>query len=301
MKVFVNSNPMKDINFIKNRIDAIKGVSVVKFPDKDTSIAVSIGGDGTFLDTVHKLDNYHVLDTVPILGINQGTLGYLTMFDEETGINIIERISKEDAFVEKYKYLAIDALFGSVPLQSGIVEEFLHDSDEMIRGSCFGAEQRHMLDALCHGNIIGTALNDVVVSRKNASIIDIRVLVNGKHMTNYRGDGVIVSTATGLTGYSFSCGAPFIDPRSDAIIVTPIAAHTVMSRSVIFPAESKVSLIIDEVRQNDNGSAAVISIDGVETVAYKGMQIDIRQSEKEVRMCVPNDDNFFNRIYKKMF
>lgn len=301
MKVFVNSNPMKDINFIKNRIDAIKGVSVVKFPDKDTSIAVSIGGDGTFLDTVHKLDNYHVLDTVPILGINQGTLGYLTMFDEDMGIDIINRISDEESFVEKYKYLAIDALFGSVPLQFGVVEEFLHDSDEMIRSSRFGVEQRHMLDALCNDNIIGTALNDVVVSRKNASIIDIRVLVNGKHMTNYRGDGVIVSTATGLTGYSFSCGAPFIDPRSDAIIVTPIAAHTVMSRSVILPAESNVSLIIDEVRQNDNGSAAVISIDGVETVAHKGMQIDIRQSEKEVRMCVPNDDNFFNRIYKKMF
>lgn len=301
MNVFINSNPMKDVHFIKNKINTIDGVTVVKSPSGDTGVAVSIGGDGTFLDTVHKLDSYGALDTVPILGINQGTLGYLTMFDNEAGIDIIERISKEEAFVEKYKYLAIDALFGAAPLQKEVVDEFLHDSDKMIRTSCFGIENRHMLDAYIHDNIIGTALNDVVISRKNASIIDIRVLVNGKHMTNYRGDGVIVSTATGLTGYSFSCGAPFIDPRSNAIIVTPIAAHTVMSRSVILPAESNISLIVDEVRQNESGSAAVISIDGVETVAYKGMQIDIKQSEKEVRMCVPNDDNFFTRIYKKMF
>lgn len=161
---------------------------------KETECILVIGGDGTILDTAGRL----IGKNIPLLGINRGTLGFLADID---------------------------------------VNE-LNDAIDDLMADRFQLEKRIMLkaDIIREGNevISYTALNDFVIHRNGyAGVIGLSVKINGALIDQYHGDGVIVCTPTGATGYNLSAGGPIINPTCKNFVVTPICSHSLTARSVV--------------------------------------------------------------------
>jgi NAD+ kinase len=150
-----------------------------------------IGGDGTLLGVVPEA----ALFKVPIIGINRGSLGFLTTF------------SPDEARAEM---------------------------DDLLNGS-FHVDHRTMLSCAVGAGAPNLALNDVVIKNElNTSLVHLEVFANGELVTDYLCDGLIFSTATGSTAYNLSAGGPIIHPAADVIAMTPICPHTLTNRSIIF-------------------------------------------------------------------
>jgi len=162
---------------------------------RKSELVVVLGGDGTMLRTSRYLTGYKV----PILGINMGSFGYLT----EVNLNEI------------------------------------HSTLKLIISGKLVIEKRMMLDvSIKHGKTVtnlGSVLNDVVINRGDLSRMnELELEVNGRYLTTYKGDGLIVSTPTGSTAYSLSAGGPIVFPGKDLIIINPICPHTLTNRPIIF-------------------------------------------------------------------
>lgn len=143
-----------------------------------------------------------------------------------------------------------------------------------------------------------TALNDVVVTKRNSSVIDLSISIDGNVLARYYADGLIISTPTGSTGYAFSCGAPIINPTSDMLIITPIAPHTVMNRSVCVSSNSEIKVTVVSAR-NDNYYK--VSVDGYDYETPIDMSIKIRKSDSYVKLVkFDNATNFLERVMSKM-
>ncbi len=150
-----------------------------------------IGGDGTLLGVVREAAR----DQVPIIGVNQGSLGFLTTFSEE------------------------EARLGFADLLSG----------------AFRVDNRAMLECSVAGGPPGLALNDVLIKDVlRTSLVHLEVFADGELVTDYLCDGLIFSTATGSTAYNLSAGGPIVHPEANVIAMTPICPHTLTNRSIIF-------------------------------------------------------------------
>jgi NAD+ kinase len=196
---------------------------------KKSELIVVLGGDGTML----RAARYVAGHKVPILGINMGSFGYLT----EVNLNEI------------------------------------HSALELIIRGEFETEKRMMLDvSIRHGkNVtdVGSVLNDVVINRGSLSRMnELELEVNGKYLTTYKGDGLIVSTPTGSTAYSLSAGGPIVFPGKDLIIINPICPHTLTNRPIIFSEDSILKVTL---WSKDKG--AILTLDGQE--AYKIVSGDV--------------------------
>lgn len=175
------------------------------FEELDTSydLFFSIGGDGTILKTVTYIRDLNI----PIVGINTGRLGFLATIKKQEIQNSIEKI-----------------LAGKYTLSERSLLQVTIDDIEIF-------------------NDINFALNEIVVSRKNTtSMISISTQLNGESLTNYWADGLIVSTPTGSTGYSLSCGGPVITPHTSSLILTPIAPHNLNARPLVIPDNTEITL-----------------------------------------------------------
>ena len=165
-------------------------------------MVLSFGGDGTVLDTA----SLPGLEQVPVLGINTGRLGFLSHLTAEG---------------------AADAMQGI------LAGEYIVDPREMLEVSCDGMD--------LEGG--GLALNEVTIHRRDvASMIRISVQRNGSFVNRYWADGLIVSTATGSTAYSLSCGGPIVHPASQAIVLNPIAPHNLNDRPLVIPSEGVLDI-----------------------------------------------------------
>jgi NAD+ kinase len=150
-----------------------------------------IGGDGTLLGAVREAS----LGGVPIIGVNRGSLGFLTTF------------SPEEARIE---------------------------FDDLLKGS-FHVDNRAMLECSVAGGPAGLALNDVVIKDQlSTRLVHLEVFADGELVTDYVCDGLIFSTATGSTAYNLSAGGPIIHPAANVVAMTPICPHTLTNRSIIF-------------------------------------------------------------------
>lgn len=191
----------------------------------DTECAIVIGGDGTIINAAHDL----LYTDIPILGINLGTLGFLAE---------IELHSIKDAM--------LDLIHGEYIVEERMMFETIYQplpKVEMNTQSYF-------------------ALNDVVVARSGFSrIICVGIYVNNSWVQDYRGDGVIISTPTGSTGYSLSAGGPIVTPKSKAIIITPICPHSFNGRSIVVSGEDTVEIRIRESKKTQE-EEAIVTIDG---------------------------------------
>jgi len=168
-------------------------------------VAIVVGGDGTMLGIARKLAPY----SVPLIGINQGRLGFMTDIPQEAMIAALT---------------------------------------EMLEGN-LESEQRSLLEGsvLRDGETIFHALafNDVVVSRgSTAGMVELQVEVDGRFMYNQRSDGLIVATPTGSTAYSLSAGGPLLHPRLAGLVLVPIAPHALSNRPIVVPDSSTIVIEI---------------------------------------------------------
>lgn len=142
------------------------------------------------------------------------------------------------------------------------------------------------------------SLNDIVISRGTlSSIIDIYVSLNDHKMAEYRADGLIAATPTGSTAYSLSAGGPIIDPKMECILLTPVCPHSLSSRPIILDKDQYISI---SLRLRDEDSV-FITVDGRESLRVgEDFKINIKISEKKVRLIKFNNDDFYKVLRKKL-
>jgi len=228
---------------------------------KDAFCMIVLGGDGTMLRAAGDVKKEHL----PLIGVNMGTLGYMTEIEPE------------------YLEEALDRL---------VRDEFEMESRMMLHGRVFKGNEE-----LCED----WALNDVVISRSGSlKTIKLSIYVNGRLLNTYNADGVIVTTPTGSTGYSLSAGGPIVNPQAKLIMLTPICAHTLNSRSVILSSEDVVEIVIPEGREGENQWLEV-NFDGAYTVSVQtGDRIQISRSEKTTEILRISKVSFLDVLHKKM-
>lgn len=244
----------------KNGRHSYKYTNASLIPE-DTECVLVIGGDGTLLQASRDL----IGKNIPLLGINRGTLGYLAEVDSSSVECALDRLMENDFTVE-------DRM--------------------MLEGDAFSQEKKLFSDC---------ALNDIVIARDGRMrIIDFNIYVNGEFLRSYSADGIIISTPTGSTGYSLSAGGPIVSPEAFLILITPIAPHTLNTRSIVLPddVEIIVELACGHSRQWEEAEAC---FDGDTCVKLgAGDCIRIRRSSRMTRLIKINNISFLEVLRKKM-
>ena len=226
-----------------------------------TECVLVLGGDGTLIRAAAKL----VDENLPLIGVNLGTLGYLC---ELEAANVFDAI------------------------------------DELMDGH-YMLEERMMLSAYGIKNGIQTeaktALNDVVIHRTGAlSVVNLIVSVNGEYLKTFRADGIIVSTPTGSTGYNMSAGGPIVDPKAKMMLITPINAHNLNSRSIVISADDEVMIEIGQ-RRSQKDETVEVSYDGDNAVGLEvGDRLVVKQAASVAKVCKLSRKSFLEILRKKM-
>lgn len=229
---------------------------------EDTQCILVLGGDGTLLQAARDV----VHREIPMLGINLGTLGFLAEIDK-TSI-----------------YTALDKLFE---------DDYEIEERMMLTGTVWRGDKITGQDV---------ALNDIVISRVGPPlrVIGFNNYVNDGYLNSYNADGIIIATPTGSTGYSLSCGGPIISPNAAMTVMTPIAPHTLNTRSLIFPEDDVITVELGEGRRQiqENGLA---SFDGdVEVPMSTGDRIVIKKASVSVKILKLNHLSFVEVLRQKM-
>ena len=221
----------------------------------DAAIALSIGGDGTFLRTAEKVAHRGI----PILGINTGHLGYLA-----------------DASVE-----CVDTLIKS------------------IFDGTYKIEERTVLKATtdCGIDIDNPfALNEIAVNRHDTALmISMHTWVNGRDLTTYKGDGLIISTPTGSTAYNLSVGGPILEPTTNNIVLSPISAHSLTMRPLVLRDDSVI-----KVTTTSRASHYQVSIDGRPFTFPAGSSIKVEKADFAVKVIQHTGHNFADTLRNKL-
>ena len=215
-----------------------------------------LGGDGTFLSLARAIEHRNT----PILGIHLGDLGFLA------------KVTLKDLFVRL---------------------------DQVANGD-FIVEKRILVKASIKKNgqtMYHVGLNDFVLSNgQSHRMLNATVSVNGHLVGNYRSDGLIIATPTGSTAYSLSAGGPIVTPEVDSLIITPTAAHTLTSRPLVIPADSKI--ILDFPDTND--SILFIADGQVHESLDPSCQVEITKSDYDVKLIDFKDSDYFQTLRTKM-
>jgi len=222
---------------------------------------ISVGGDGTFL----RASKYSFNNEVPVLGINVGTLGFLTEVDTA---NIRE---------------AMD----------GIINGTYHLEKRMLlEGKLY--KGKSVKDTISSD----LALNEFAITRSmNEKVIKMEIIVNDISIKTIVADGIIVATPTGSTAYSLSAGGPIVEPGAETIIVTPICPHTLFNRSIILASDRLLEIKICSGNKRD-----ILSIDG-KSVPLEEMSeytLKVTRSEKNLNLISFNPNAFF-KVFKEKF
>lgn len=222
-----------------------------------SDLIVVLGGDGTLLSVARALDSH----SVPILAVNFGSLGFLTEITLEEMLATLE-----------------SALTGKATSQV----RMMIDIEVLRNEGCF-AEYR--------------ALNDVVLTKGAlARIIDIDVNIDSQFVATYKADGLIVSTPTGSTAYALSAGGPIVYPTLGAMLVTPIASHTLTFRALVVPDSVTVEMSLKATQES-----VYLTVDGQVGLALKGDdRIRVRKSAIALELIESSDKNFFDILRKKL-
>ncbi|NCB91272.1 MAG: NAD(+)/NADH kinase [Clostridia bacterium] len=244
----------------KNDSQSYHYTDVSKMPD-DMQCVIVLGGDGTLLQAARDV----VDKEVPLFGINLGTLGYLAEIDQHS------------------IYPALDRLMS---------DRFTIERRMMLTGTVMRDGKKIATDI---------ALNDIVISREGAlRVVRFDNYVNDTFLNTYKADGIIVATPTGSTGYSLSAGGPIISPDASLILMTPLAPHTLNTRSIVFPAEDVITVELGEGR--DGGvEQGMASFDGAARVPMvTGDRIIISKSKKDTGIIKINNISFLETLRNKM-
>ena len=244
--------------FLKNNIRFNKSISTFnscKALKNNADFLFSIGGDGTLLKAVT-----YVRDSdIPILGINTGRLGFISSISAD---QIDEAIT--------------DVLKGNYKINERTVLE-LSTSKKLFKDKNF-------------------ALNEVAVSKKDtSSMIRIDAYVDDEFLNTYWADGLVVSTPTGSTGYSLSCGGPIITPGTNNIIITPNAPHNLNVRPIVIDGNSVVKLKVEDREQ-----LALVSLDSRSRAFDSETELVIKKASFKTKLIQPQNNSFISTIRHKL-
>lgn len=226
-----------------------------------TECVLVLGGDGTLIRAAAVL----VDSRIPLIGVNLGTLGYLCELEESNVYAAIDRLMADDYMIEKRM---------------------------MLEGYGKKAGEKAAY---------GIAFNDIVIHRTGSlSVVRLSVYVNGEYLSTFQGDGVIISTPTGSTGYNMSAGGPIVDPKAQMILITPINPHNLSSRSIVIGAEDEVTVELAE-RRAQKDELAEVSFDG-DTAAKLavGDCFVIHKATETARICKISHESFLEILSRKM-
>lgn len=234
-------------------------ISIETYTELDNTydLLISVGGDGTILRAVTYVRDY----AIPIVGINTGRLGFLAT------------------------------------IQTGDIEEAI----EHILNGNYKTSERTLLSVTTkpeNATLLETnfALNEIAVSRKNTtSMITVETHLNEEYLTSYWADGLIISTPTGSTGYSLSCGGPVITPEADSFVLTPIAPHNLNARPLVIPDNTTIRL-----RVSGREDQYLMSLDSRIVTLSNATEVTIEKANFKVKMVELLDESFIDTLRKKM-
>lgn len=248
--------PLVESHLAKHLLFA-DGIEMDRIPDR-ADLVVVLGGDGTLISAARLIDGREI----PILGVNLGSLGFMT------------EITLDELYPMLTTYLSGD----------------------------YRVSERMMLDCALERGGVEIArhkvLNDVVINKGAlARIVDLKTTVDGHHLTTFKADGLIISTPTGSTGYSLSAGGPIIHPSMNCLVITPICPHILTNRSIVVADGSQIDITVTSLNDED----VYLTLDGQVGVELKsGDLIHVRRAEHCSRLVMSSKRDFFQVLRTKL-
>lgn len=226
---------------------------------QETECLITLGGDGTLIQAARDLAGRNI----PMIGINRGTLGYLT------------QVSRTEEIHE-----ALSAL---------LADDYKLEKRMMLNGSVYRNKT-----AVCQD----IALNEIVITRsQHLKMLHFKVYLNQEFLNEYRADGLIAATPTGSTAYNLSAGGPIMVPDSEMVVLTPICCHALGARSIVLSGDDRIQIEI--MGKKGVNQAAVFDGDTVEEL-YPGDYIEIHRSEIKTILIKLKNISFLDNLRNKM-
>lgn len=256
MQIFIQTDKNKKLAIktekeVKRACQQLQ-LKVTEKPE-DADIICSIGGDGTFLHSSRLAEGK------PIIGINCGTLGYLTDVNPEEIHKALKDIKEDKYYIEE---------------RMMIEGEIIRENKEKIK--------------------IPPSLNEIYLTKNTFGVVRFDTIIDEKLINSYTADGIIISTPTGSTAYNLSCGGPIVDPTAHIITLTPIAPHTILKRSIVLSDNSIIEIKLTEIRNNN----AYVLYDGKPLQVTVGDTIRIHKSDYNTKIIKLNWQSFIETIRK---
>lgn len=231
-----------------------------QIPD-DVECAIVLGGDGTMIQAANDLAHKDIM----ILGVNIGTLGFLTEVEQHNLVPALKRLVGDD----------------------------------------YGIQSRTMLQGTVRkdGNNVysGYALNDFVVGKRGmCRLITVHVYINEEWVDTYRADGLIASTPTGSTGYNLSAGGPVLAPDMHSMVITPICAHSLNKRSLVISARDVIRFEIGRSKEVVPDEASVIADGKIIASLKSGDLVELHMPKEETKLVKLTKAGFFERMREKL-
>ncbi len=229
------------------------------YPDKlkrsDVDCVLSLGGDGTLLDTV-----LHVGETnIPILGINTGRLGFLASTPKESITESMELLTSGQYTIENRSLISLHSPAG-------------------------------------HFNDQNFALNEFAILRKEtSSMIVIKCFIDGEYLNTYWADGLMVSTPTGSTGYSLSCGGPIMMPGTQTFVITPVSPHNLNIRPLVIPNHHELTFEVDS-----RETSLLVSLDSRSATVSHDLKFCVRKADFTVSLLKLHGSSFLDTLRNKL-
>ena len=243
-----------------DEVDDEEHYDLSSMPD-NIDCVLALGGDGTLLKVAREMFE----KGIPVLGINLGTLGFLT--------------SAERGELPQ----CLDSLFDD----SYTIEERM-----MLRGTAYHGDEKIMENV---------ALNDIIVARSGFSrLVELKIYVNGELLSVYGADGVIISTPTGSTGYSLSAGGPIVFPKTDVMIISPICPHSLQARSIVVSGTDRIMIEIGKRRKTQK-EEAMVTFDGrIAEELETGDRIEVYKAQETTQLIRLKGQSFYQTLRNKI-
>lgn len=233
----------------------VTATGLIEGDDFDVDFVVSMGGDGTFLEAARRVG----AKGTPILGINTGRMGFLADVSADEIDTAIEQLYAGNYSIGSRSVLQLSYSEG-------------------------------------HPEGYPYALNEVaVLKRDNSSMISIRVDVNGRYLTTYQADGLIINTPTGSTGYALSVNGPILAPGSETLGVVAVAPHTLNVRPIVLRDDVTIDLTVES--RTDN---FLVSLDGRSETCHEGIRLHLQRAPYNINVVHRPDGSFFHTLRNKL-
>ena len=234
----------------------------VQLSEKDfvnsVDLLLVLGGDGTLLSSVRLLKGKHI----PILGVNLGSLGFLTIVQ-----------------VDEFEEALTNTLAGN----------FKIDERLMLKGIIYDENERVIVEE--------HVLNDVVVNKAAlARIMDLRLMIDGDFVSDYKSDGLIIATPTGSTAYSLAAGGAIIFPSTNVLAITPICPHSLTNRPIIIGSDSEIEVSLNKMHRD-----IFITFDGQKGYKFSSQHVlKVKKSKRKALLINPKLKNYFEVLKEKL-